>query len=315
MSFTRDVKNELLTLELSPCCAKAQLAAIIALGANVYLSNKQFKIEYRTTSLAMIRFLVSAFKQTFGKNAEILIKERNQLDYRKVYYVVVWDEDGLILNELGIVFFQKQIKKTTPTTLFSCDGCKNSYLRGAFLAKGSLNDPNKSNYHLEIVCQNEDEANLINSLLEDFSLDPKIINRPKGYVVYLKKSENIGDFLKIVEATNSLFAFEDARIKRDLSNSINRVINCDLANTTRTIQSAQKQLSSIKIIEEQLGYEKLPTRLMEAIILRTTYPDYSLAELSEVSEEVLGRTISKSALNHCFRSINDLAERIKKNKS
>lgn len=315
MSFARDLKNELLTLELDDCCLKAQLSAIITSGADILYSNKRYKIEYRTTNLSLTRFIISALKRLYMVNAEILIKERNQLDYRKVYYVVVVDEQAKILQDLGIIDESYKIKKAIPTHLFSCDGCKNAYLRGAFLARGSINDPQKSNYHLEIITKDKYEADFLKSILENYHLKPKVILRSKGYVLYLKRSENIGDLLRLLGATTSLFDFEDARIKRDLSNSINRIINCDLANTNRTIQSAQKQLANIKIIEEHVGYEKLSTRLMEAIILRTTHPDYSLTELSEVSEEILGRYVSKSALNHCFRSIDDLAKKIKRDKS
>lgn len=315
MSFAKDVKKELVNLELTDCCLKAQLSSLIMLNANIILSNKGFKIEYRTTSLSITRLLVSAFKRLYQVNAEILVKKRDKLDYRNVYYVVLNDSDAKILIDLSILDNNKQFNLVIPKDIISCNDCINAFLRGAFLARGSINDPHQSNYHLEIVTNNEKESNFIIELLENYNLDAKFVHRPKGYVVYLKKSEHIGDFLRIIGATNALFAFEDARIKRDLNNSINRIINCDLANSTRTLQTAQKQLESIKIIEEQLGYEELSTRLMEAIILRTTFPESSLAELSEASFELIGRHISKSGLNHCFRSINELADKIKKNKS
>lgn len=314
MSFAKDVKKELVNLELTDCCLKAQLSALIMLNANIILTNKGFKIEYRTTSLSITRLLVSSFKRLYQVNAEILVKKREKLDYRNVYYVILKDNAAEILKDLSIINEDNQLGLEIDRKIVDCENCINAFLRGAFLAKGSINDPHVSNYHLEIVTNNKVESDFILELLSKYYLNAKVIERAKGLVVYLKKSEHVGDFLRIIGATNSLFVFEDARIKRDLNNSINRIINCDLANSTRTLESAKKQLESIKIIEEQLGYEKLSTRLMEAVILRTTYPESSLSELSEASFDLVGRNISKSGLNHCFRSINELAEQIKKNK-
>jgi DNA-binding protein WhiA len=178
--------------------------------------------------------------------------------------------------------------------------------------KGSINDPRKNNYHLELTLNNIEEVSQIQYILEEVGIISKTITREKGLVLYIKKAEHIGDFLGFIGATNSRFAFEDFRIKKDLSNYVNRIINCDVANEQKAMSSAKQQIADIEIIEKNMGFLNLSPRLMNAIILRTTYPEDSLAQLSEKSEEVVGKYISKSGLSHCFKDLNLMASKIKK---
>jgi DNA-binding protein WhiA len=207
------------------------------------------------------------------------------------------------MNE-NAVFFQD-----TDERIIEKECCKRAYLRGAFLASGSVNSPETSAYHLEIQAFSEKQANIIADTANFFGLNTKVSKNKRGYISYIKEAEKIADFLRVVGANNSLFEFEDSRIKRDFKNSINRVINCDIANERKALDAARKQLNDILIIEEK-HKGKLPTSMEEAIQLRKKYPDSTLLELSYASKELFEKQISKSALNHRFRAIRDLANKI-----
>ncbi|MFA6627284.1 MAG: DNA-binding protein WhiA, partial [Bacilli bacterium] len=191
------------------------------------------------------------------------------------------------------------------------DEDKDSVLRGMFLARGSVNDPSKANYHLEIVCNQSIECAYVVALLKGFDIPSKTVSRNKGEVVYIKKGEAIGDFLKIIGASNMLFYYENERIKRDLNNVVNRVINCDMANSDKTLKSANASLDDITLIQTTYGLRGLSVRLDEMVQLRTAYPEASLQELSNVSEEVLGRYISKSGIAHGMSDLRDMAKSIR----
>jgi DNA-binding protein WhiA len=188
--------------------------------------------------------------------------------------------------------------------------CNKAYLKGAFLASGSINSPKSSSYHMEISTLREHDAINIRDLLNHYDLNAKVIARKKGYIAYIKESEKISDFLRVVGAINALFKFEDERIKRDFVNSITRVMNMEIANQNKTLEAANRQLRSISVLENMMDITKLPKSMREAIVLRKKYPEASLNELSDLSIDELNKSISKSALNHRFRNISDLANQI-----
>ncbi|HEY8445421.1 MAG TPA: DNA-binding protein WhiA [Bacilli bacterium] len=303
MSFALDVKKEISAIDNNIDALKAELYGIVKLKANFIISNNAFQLEFITSTLFLARRIIFLFKKIYGINGEILQKKRDNLDFKNLYYIIIKDVKD-ILTDLDLI--DEHLNFIDVSNKYYDDA--DSLLRGFFLAKGSVNDPKKTNYHLEIVCNLQEESEFIIKLLNKYHLEPKCVKRPKGYVVYLKKSEQIGDFLKIIGATNMMFTFENERIKKDLNNVVNRVLNCDIANSERTQASAAKQLADIKKIIEIKGINSLSNRLVEAIILRSTYPDLSLSELSEISEEVIGRHLSKSGINHCFRDLHEIAK-------
>ncbi|HHU56015.1 MAG TPA: DNA-binding protein WhiA [Acholeplasmataceae bacterium] len=307
MSFALDVKKEISAIDANIDSLKAELYGIIKLKANLIISQNTFQLEFITSILFLARRIVYLFKKVYNINSEIFSKKRENLDYKNLYYLVVKDVKDVLLD-LNIIDENLNFLDASENYIYNDEGL----LRGFFLARGSINNPQKANYHLEIVCNYQDESNFIIKILQKYQIHAKQIKRAKGIVVYIKKAEHIGDFLKIIGATNMMFEFENIRIKRDLSNVVNRVLNCDIANSERTQASAQRQLNDIKTIIDGKGINSLSNRLVEAIILRTTYPDASLSELSEVSEEVIGRRLSKSGINHCFRDLHEIAKTIKK---
>jgi len=307
MSFALDVKKEVATLNVSNEGLKAELYGIVKLKANILMYENDCQFEFVSASLFFVRRITFLLKRIYKINLEIFSSKRPNLDYKDQYYIIVSEKAKEILIDLDIIDADLNFVKTSS----AYDNNKDNVLRGFFLARGSINDPRKSNYHLEIVCNDEHEVDYLLGILSDYYIEGKVVERSKGLVVYIKKSEHIGDFLKIIGANNMLFSFENERIKRDLNNVVNRIMNCDIANSSRTQASALRQLQDIKIIEEHKGFGSLSTRLMEAIILRTNYPDSSLSELSEVSEQTIGRHLSKSGINHCFRDLRDLAKTLK----
>lgn len=312
MSFANEVKKELSAVKVEDCCLRAELHQMIRLRASIMLNNKNFKITLTTTALAIARRIIYLIKSIYNVNVSMLKKDRDSLDKKSLYYLVI-EEKGLeVLKDLELIDEQYNLKHSIANKFLENECCKAAIIRASFLMKGSINDPRTNNYHLELTVNNEEEANLIISILNEVGIDSKTIQRKKGLVLYIKKAEHIGDFLGFIGAMNTRFAFEDFRIKKDLSNYVNRIMNCDVANEQKAINTARKQIEDIETIEKNLGFLNISPRLMNAIILRTTFPEDSLSQLSDKSEETVGRYISKSGLSHCFRDIGSIAEKIKK---
>ena len=184
-----------------------------------------------------------------------------------------------------------------------------AYLRGAFLASGSVNNPETSRYHLEISSIYEEHNQDICDLLNQFDLNARTLERRNGYITYLKGAEKIADFLTLIGATNSMLKFEDVRIVRDMRNSVNRLVNCETANMNKTIDAASKQIENIHFIETTVGLQSLPEKLQEIAELRIQNPEISLKELGEM---IPSGVISKSGINHRIRKINDFADNLRK---
>ena len=310
MSFAGDVKSELLSLIADDHCKLAELSALLRIHGNVNLSSDGLRIEFHTTNLHIARKVILSMKELYQVEVDIVSKKQMKLNKKDTYIVIVRQKASNIINELGLMTPQDSVLGD-PLLVKEC--CRRSYLRGAFLASGSINSPKSSSYHLEIGTTLESEAMSIKELLNEFNLNAKYIKKKRGFIAYIKESEKIADFLRVAGAINSLFEYEDERIKRDFVNSITRVMNMEIANQNKTLEAANKQLRSISVLENMMDVNKLPKSMREAITLRKENPEYSLNELSDVSDEMFNKTISKSALNHRFRNINDLADQILEN--
>jgi DNA-binding protein WhiA len=310
MSFASDVKSELLSLKADSCCKLAELSALLKIHGDVNISSEGLRIEFSTTNLHIARKVIGNVKELYHSEVDIVSKKQMKLNKNDIYIIIVKDKAEKIINELGLMVSTESLLDE-PFLQKEC--CKRSYLRGAFLASGSINSPKSSSYHLEINTQSENDAMNITELLNVFNLKAKYIKRKKGYIAYIKESEKISDFLRVTGAITALFEYEDERIKRDFVNSITRVINMEIANQNKTLDAANKQLRSISVLENMLDLAKLPKSMREAITLRKNNPEASLNELSDLSYDVFNKVISKSALNHRFRNINDLADQILEN--
>ena len=187
--------------------------------------------------------------------------------------------------------------------MFKNDCCKRAYVVGTFIAKGSINDPRKSDYHLEILLRTPESVSIVKEILLYNDIEAKVINKKNQYLLYVKKSETISNFLAFMGANSGVLQFEDLRIMRDLNNAVNRMMNCDISNGKKSLNCCNEQLTAIKYLKEHELDKKLTLRLQDAMKLREEYPDSTLSELSDYSEKVLGKHLSKSGISHCFKEI------------
>lgn len=312
MSFASNTKSELLSLKADNCCKLAELSALLRLNGNVNLSSEGLRIEFMTTNIQIARKVIKNTKELYKVEVDIMSKKQMKLHKNDIFIIVIRNKASEIINELGLLHNSESFHQEMDKTLLVKDCCKRAYLRGAFLASGSINSPTSSSYHLEIHSQDTTHAEMIKDLLNEYNLNAKVTQKKRGYITYIKESEKISDFLRVVGAISALFEYEDERIKRDFVNSITRVMNMEIANQNKTLEAANNQLRSISILENMVDISKLSKSMQEAIELRKKFPESSLTEISDLSEEVLRKRVSKSALNHRYRNINDLASQVLK---
>lgn len=298
MSFAQDVKKEIANIKVDDQYLKAELYGFLKLKSELVIRKRQLVCEVKTNMLAIVRRISTIIKQLYKLNVEVIEKQRTNLDHRNIYVVTISDKCKEILTDLKIIDEEYNYIDDINEEL-----SPDAVIRGFFLAKGSINDPKSSRYHFEISCNTIYESTYLIKQFNNFGIFSKQAQRRGSFIVYIKKAEQIGDALKLIGSTNTMFDFENERIKRDLNNVINRIINCDMANVTKAQKTASKQLEQIEYIEQVVGFESLSVRLMEAVILRTKNPDATLQELSDLSEECIGRYISKSGLSHCYKDL------------
>lgn len=200
----------------------------------------------------------------------------------------------------------RDMKAPVSAILIKNSCCQRAFLRGAFLASGSMSDPGKS-YHLEIVCTNLFQAEQIQSILLAFEVEARIVQRKKYQVVYMKDGTGISDFLNIVEAHVSLMNFENFRIVKEMRNSVNRRVNCETANIGKTVSASTRQAEDILLLQQKYGFENLPESLREMAEVRLAYPDAPLRELGEYLDPPVG----KSGVNHRLRKLGELADKVR----
>lgn len=301
-------KKELTGLAVQKNLAQAELAALIRMNGSLSLSNHQFVLNVQTENAAIARRIFTLLKEHYNVRSELLVRRKMKLKKNNVYIVRLKQETQNILLDLDIMdgmMFQAHISNEIKQS----DEKTRAYLRGAFLASGSVNNPETSRYHLEIYSIYEEHNQDICDLLNQFDLNARTLERRNGYITYLKGAEKIADFLTLIGATNSMLKFEDVRIVRDMRNSVNRLVNCETANMNKTIDAASKQIENIHFIESTVGLQSLPEKLQEIAELRIQNPEISLKELGEM---IPSGAISKSGINHRIRKINDFADNLRK---
>lgn len=308
MSFASQTKKELTGLETKECCTKAELAALLRMNGSLSFSQKRFILDVTTENAAIARKIFISLKRIFNVHAEILVRKKMRLKKNNVYMVRVPHRVREILESLDIMGASFEMKRDISPQLIKKSCCKRAYLRGAFLAGGSINHPDSSSYHLEIFTSYEEHGLALVDLLYHFGLKAKLIERKKGYVMYIKESEKITEFLNIIGAHQALFQFEDARIVKDMRNSVNRLVNCETANLNKTVAAAMKQIENIQLIDKHIGIENLPDKLRQLATVRVQHPDVNLKELGEL---IPGEKVSKSGINHRFRKLDEIAQKLR----
>ncbi|HBV84582.1 MAG: DNA-binding protein WhiA [Lachnospiraceae bacterium] len=292
MSFSGDVKDELVRFENDARhCQIAELAAILMYAGLIKTDDLgATHIEVAMDDLVMQRchmLLDRLFGQQFFTE-EQFIQDANHV--RKVLQMIKHGSDDLLVNPLLIKSF--------------C--CKRAFLRGAFLSVGSMSNPEKA-YHLEYVCVDTQQAAQLIDILLVYGIHAKTVVRKKYQVVYIKESEEIVELLNVIGAHISLMKLENLRIFKDMRNSINRRVNCETANITKTVNAATKQIADIQYIKEHYGFDNLKDNLRQVAELRLEYPDAALKELGEY----LSPPVGKSGVNHRLRKLSELAEKLR----
>jgi cell division protein WhiA len=310
MSFAARTKKELTLLDLKPCCKRSELAAMIRMNGTVLIQNKRISLDVTTENAAIARRMYTLLKQMFGVHAELLVRKKMRLKKNNIYMMRVPFQVQEILKELGISNDNLTFVAGVNPELVKKSCCKRSYLRGAFLAGGSVNDPEGSSYHLEIASSDLQHSEALLEVINSYGLNAKLIDRKKSYVVYLKEVEKIIEFLNIIGAHQALLKFEDIRIVKGMRNQVNRLVNCETANLNKTIEASVRQIENIRLLQRVVGLENLPQKLREVAELRLQFPDINLKELGEM----LPSKVSKSGVNHRLRKLDDLAERVKEGK-
>jgi DNA-binding protein WhiA len=307
LSYASEVKKELTMLEVHFGNAKAELMALIRMNGSLSIVNHQFVLSVQTENPATARRIYTLLKQFYDIESELLVRRKMKLKKNNLYIVRLKSGSDYVLKDLDILD-SFQIKETVPLAFLDDDAKVRSYLRGAFLATGSVNNPETSRYHLEIYSLYEDHNNTICEMMNRYGLNARKTERRSGYITYLKEAEKIADFLSLIGATNSMLRFEDIRIVRDMRNSVNRIVNCETANMNKVADAANKQIENIQFIEQTVGLSSLPQKLQDVARARLAHPEISLKELGEV---VADGPISKSGINHRLRKLNEFAEQLR----
>lgn len=312
MSFSSEVKEELSRqISRSRHCQLAELAAILGFLGRVEGTGQDLTLTVQTDNITLAKKYFTLIKKNFGLTAAIqtghnayLNKSRNctvsvsgVAEVTKVLTAMKWIDEAQGLIQRDELVNGLLVKN-------AC--CKRAFVRGAFLAAGSMSDPEKS-YHWEIVCQDNAGAEQLREIINSFELDAKIVPRKKCYVVYLKEGAQIVDILNVMEAHVALMSLENVRILKEMRNSVNRKVNCETANINKTVSAAVKQVEDIQYIERMVGFQTLSPGLREIAELRLQYPDMALKELGELLDPPVG----KSGVNHRLRKLGSIAEDIR----
>lgn len=312
MSFSGEVKEELAKhVSASRHCQIAELAAMIHFCGKIQDINGKKALVFHTENQSVIRKYFTLLEKTFnieiGTSQEILERQGRSHTYsfileeeQKVYKIL--QTVKLLSVEDEVLSFEQPVD----TMLIKNSCCQRAFLRGVFLTAGSMSDPEKS-YHLELVCTNEMQAIQLRDIIQGFQVEAKIVLRKKYYVVYLKEGGGISDLLNIMEAHVSLMEFENQRIVKEMRNSINRRVNCEAANITKTVNASSKQIEDILLIRDNYGFNNLQEGLREIAEVRLDYPDATLKELGQY----LNPPVGKSGVNHRLRKLSELADRIR----
>ena len=298
MSFSGQIKEEL--AQVIRHCQLAELAALVQFCGHI---EEDGSLLVQSENPLVIRKCFTLLKKTF--KIEAVAKSQMQTQN---YRLFVTGEDAFrVLEALKIcdTAGHLMMRHLTDPVLIKNSCCKRAYLRGCYMAVGSMSDPYKS-YHLELVCGLQAQAEQLLKILHDFSLDAKMIIRKKYHVVYMKEGENIADFLNITEAHKALMEFENTRIYKGMRN-MNRKVNCEAANITKTVNAATRQVEDIRLIREKMGLEGLPEPLRQMAYVRLENPQASLGELGKLLDPPVG----KSGVNHRLRKLGELAKELK----
>ncbi len=311
MTFTIKIKEEISKIKSTKSEVIAELSAYIRNNGHI----KDNIITLSTENHFLLERIKEEVNDMYDINAQEEIIENLNFSKNILYQLTISEKVDTILKDLGIIDESGNYLDVVPKYIVGANEEIRAYIRGIFFASGSINDPKKSRYHLEILSSTPEEAVFVQKLLNIFELNAKILSREKGYMIYIKEAEKISDFIKLLGANNAVMYYEDVRIYRDQKNKTNRLNNCEQANMDKVFETAAEQLKQIEVIEKNDGIMLLDDRTKQTVEYRKKYPEASLKELAEIISLETGKKITKSGLNHRMRKIKELSTRFEKMKT
>lgn len=309
VSFSRVVKEEIVFNDFNQHCEKALLCAMIKINGTLALNQSGLSLTLRTENAKIASKLHRILKDLYQPHIEFRVQRKMKLKKNNVYILIV-SKAREILENLSLME-DIGIQSIPDMSLLKSDDEKRAYMAGVFLACGSVNNPDTSNYHLEMSVNEEEYALFIEELMNRYELNAKVIKRRNKYVVYLKSAEKIGDFLRAIGASQSVMEFEMTRIDRSMANTVNRWNNCDIANEMKAMSASSAQMRDIVYIIDKVGIEVLEDKTREVALLRLENPELTLNELADEYVKKTGQTISKSGLYRRFAKIKEEAQKLR----
>ncbi len=307
MSFAAETKKELTyVVGENQECKIAELSALVKMIGNLQLSNQKVILDVITENAAIARKIYTLIKEIFYVSGELMVRKKMRLKKNNVYIVRISQQVEKILNHLSILETGFSFYPGIKQDLIRNECNKRAYLRGAFLAGGSINHPESSSYHLEISSSYQEHIEDLSALANEYGLNSKWSERKKGYFMYIKEGEKITEFLNVIGAHQALLRFEDVRIVKDMRNSVNRLVNCETANLNKTVGAAIRQINNIKLLDKEIGLDNLPPKLKEIALVRIQYPELTLNELGQY----IPGNVSKSGINHRLRKLDEMAKKL-----
>lgn len=305
MTFSSRLKEEITEFDNDLIEKRAELSAILRYDAKI----TKEKITITSENAKIARRIYTNLKEIFGINIKIIIRNQKRFRVKQIYILEIKEKIKYILESLYIYNNGKKTKVNED--YFEAYEEKIAYLKGTFLTTGSVNDPSTSGYHLEFVFTTKTDADFIKKLLKSIKFESKILKRNNRYMVYIKSAEEISDIIKMFNAINSLFYFEDIRIYRDHKNMVNRLNNCEIANQEKTTTTGMKQVEDIEFLKTNDLLDLLDDHTKIVLEYRLKYPESSYNELAEIISLETDYTIGKSGINHHFIKVKKLIEKYK----
>lgn len=309
MSFSSEIKDEVAKIKVEDYkIILSELAGITPMCGILNFKNNKISMEYITENAPVARRIFTFLRRSFGFDVEVKNVRSTQLK-KNVFIIYISQDEScrLLLDEL------KYIKGASvfminyaPTDLIKTSNEKKAYIRGAFMGSGSITDPKKG-YHLEFVSENESNAYFLRDTINEFGLKSKVIMRKEKYIIYIKDSEQISDFLSLIGAYSSVLNYENVRVIKEMRNNVNRIVNCETANLNKTVKSSYDQVEDIKLIEREIGIENLDEDLKAIAKIRLENRSMSLNDIANSLEPKL----SKSTVNYRFKKLRRIANKLR----